>query len=94
MKQFGKWLAVVLILLVFLLGLSRLEQGRQAQGLQQLENALRRAAVACYAVEGFYPADVDYLCENYGVTYEKDRYLVHYDCFASNLMPDITVVEK
>ena len=94
MKQFGKWSAVVLILLIFLLGLSRLEQGRQAQGLQQLENALRRASVACYAVEGFYPADVDYLCENYGVTYEKDRYLVHYDCFASNLMPDITVVEK
>ena len=94
MKGIGKLLVLALVLLCFLLGLSRLEQGRQAQDVRVLEDALRRAAVACYASEGFYPADADYLCQKYGVIYEKSRYQIHYDCFASNLMPDITVVEK
>lgn len=94
MKRTVKLLAAGLVLLTFLLGLSRLEQGRQTHGAEVLENALRRAAVACYASEGFYPPDVDYLCRNYGVEYEETRYRVHYDRFASNLMPDITVVEK
>lgn len=87
-------LAALLVLLVFLSGISRLEQGRQAQGAKQLEDVLRRSAVACYAAEGFYPPDVGYLCENYGVVFDESRYRVHYDRFASNLMPDITVVEK
>ena len=94
MKGNGKLLIVALVLLAFLLGLSRLEQGRREQGARVLEDALRRAAVACYATEGFYPADADYLCRNYGVVYEESRYQIHYDCYASNLMPDITVVEK
>lgn len=94
MKNLVKLLAAALVLFVFLLGISRLEQGRQEQGVRQLEDVLRRAAVACYALEGFYPPDVDYLRENYGVVIDENRYRVHYDRFASNLMPDITVVEK
>lgn len=94
MKRVGNLLAAALILAAFLLGLSRLEQGRQDKGAEQLEAAVRRAAVACYAAEGFYPPDVDYLCHHYGIVYEQGRYQIHYDCYASNLMPDITVVEK
>ena len=94
MKGIGKLLLLALVLAAFLFGLSRLEQGRQQQDIRVLEDALRRGAVACYAAEGAYPPDVDYLCQNYGVVYEKSRYQIHYDCFASNLMPDITVVEK
>lgn len=94
MGKFVKILAAVLVMAVFLLSLFRLEQGRQIKGAEQLEEAVRRAAVACYAAEGFYPPDVDYLCRYYGIVYEQGRYQIHYDCFASNLMPDITVVEK
>lgn len=89
-----KLLAAALVLAAFLLSIFRLEQGRQTKGAEQLEEAVRRAAVACYAAEGFYPSDVDYLCRHYGIMYEQARYQIHYDCFASNLMPDITVVEK
>jgi len=59
----------------------------------QLELAVRRSAVACYAAEGIYPPTLDYLVEHYGVQIE-DQYIVYYDIFASNLMPDITVLEK
>lgn len=87
-------LLLLLCLSAFLLGVYRLEQGRSEQGQQQLEEAVRRAAVACYAQEGFYPPDVDYLCRHYGLTYEPSAYIVYYEIFASNLMPDITVLER
>ena len=82
------------VLLCFLLALEHLEQGTDAQGKQQLENALRRTAVACYASEGFYPPDVAYMVQHYGLQYDEDTYRVHYEIFASNLMPEITVVER
>jgi len=82
------------VLLCFLLAVSRLEQGRQAEGKQQLEEALRRTAVACYASEGFYPPSVEYMVQHYGLQYDEQVYRVHYEIFASNLMPEITVVER
>ena len=85
---------VVLILLCFLGGISNLSQGRKTEDKQQLEEALRRAAVACYAVEGIYPPNVEYMMEHYGLQIDSRRYVVSYTSFAENLMPDITVLEK
>lgn len=82
------------MLLCFLLAMKQLEQGIDVQGKQQLENALRRTAVACYASEGFYPPDVAYMVKHYGLQYDEDAYRVHYEIFASNLMPEITVVKR
>lgn len=82
------------MLLVFLSALSDLSEGNSRQGREQLETALRRSAVACYAAEGIYPDDISYLQEHYGVQIDEERYTVIYDVFASNLMPDITVLEN
>ena len=87
-------LLLAAVLVCFLIALSRLGQGSREAGRQQLEETLRRTAVACYAAEGFYPPDVAYMTENYGLRYDADAYMIHYTIFASNLMPDITVVEK
>lgn len=96
----GSWAALLLPLLaavaalVFLTGLSNLDRDRSEEGRQQLEEALRRAAVACYAAEGIYPPDLAYLEEHYGIQVDEDRYTVFYEVFASNLMPDITVLDR
>ena len=87
-------LLILAVLLLFSLSLTRLEQGRQEAGKQQLEDALRRTAVACYASEGFYPPNVAYMVQHYGLQYNENMYRVHYEIFASNLMPEITVVER
>ena len=86
--------AVLLVLVMFMTALSNLETGRRSEGRQQLEDAVRRAAVACYAAEGIYPPDLEYLEEHYGIQVDRDRYTVMYDVFASNLMPDVTVLEN
>ena len=62
--------------------------------MQQLEEALRRAAVACYAAEGVYPPNLAYMQERYGVQIDSKRYAVSYVNIADNLMPDITILEK
>lgn len=86
--------AAVAVLVFFASALNSLDSGREAENLQQLEEALRRGCVACYASEGVYPPSLDYLEEHYGVQIDRGRYIVHYDIFAENLMPDIKVMEN
>lgn len=82
------------VLLFFLTALGNLGEGQRSEGKAQLEAALHRAAVACYACEGIYPPSLDYLKEHYGIQIDHSRYVVIYEAFAENLMPDITVLEK
>ena len=85
--------AVILaVLLWFFAALGGVRKGQSEEGRQQLEDALRRAAVACYAAEGVYPPNTDYIAEHYGVQIDEERYMVFYEIFADNLMPDITVI--
>lgn len=86
--------AALAALVWFFSALSGLRVGHGDEGRQQLEDALRRAAVACYAAEGVYPPSLDYIREHYGVETESEDYIVFYEVFAQNLMPDITVLEK
>lgn len=83
-----------MVALWFFLSLGGLSAGQADEGRQQLETALRRAAVACYAAEGIYPPTAAYLTEHYGIQIDEDRYAVFYEVFADNLMPEITVIEK
>ena len=92
-----RWLAAVAAaacLITFIFSLDSVQERQGAEGRQQLETALRRAAVACYAAEGVYPPTIEYLQQHYGVQIEEEKYIVFYDVFANNLMPDITVLEK
>ena len=56
--------------------------------------AVRSAALTCYAVEGAYPMSLDELEHGYGLAYNKEAYIVVYNAFASNIMPDIQVLRK
>ena len=84
----------VAVVLMFTTAVSNLQEGQQSEGRQQLEDAVRRGAVACYAAEGIYPPTLEYLEEHYGIQVDRERYTVAYAVFASNLMPDITVLEN
>ena len=90
-------IAVILLMVLLLAGVwlvvSRLSSTQSSAQTQFVEDAVRNAALTCYAVEGAYPDDLDYLRENYGLAYDQSRYFVTYDAFASNLVPDIFVVE-
>lgn len=84
----------VAALLFFNSALNNLNRDSGSENMRLLEDALRRSCVACYAAEGSYPSDLAYLKEHYGLQIDESRYIVHYQAFAENLMPDITVLEN
>lgn len=59
---------------------------------EALKKAIVRATVQCYAIEGRYPPSVDYLEENYAIQIDRKKYNVFYNGFASNVMPEITII--
>ena len=95
-----RWLAALLAalcLIFFITSLASVDRQQGEEGRQQLETALRRCPLqpeALRAAEGVYPPTVEYLQQHYGVQIEEERYIVFYEIFANNLMPDITVLEK
>lgn len=91
---FVSLLLFVLIALIFIMTLNRMETRTADQQTQLLEDALRRAAVTCYAIEGRYPPSVGYIVDNYSVVVDEEKYIVSYDAFASNIMPSIAVLIK
>lgn len=85
---------ICLAALLFFSAVTNLTKAQSDEMRQNLEDALRQGAVACYSTEGKYPESLEYLEKNYGVQIDKSRYDVFYEVFAENLMPNITVVEK
>ena len=49
---------------------------------------------ARYDIRHGYPPDLAYLVDNYGVQVDTQRFTVVYQLHASNLMPDITVLDR
>lgn len=75
-------------------GVREAADASEREGLRQAELAVRRAAVSCYALEGAYPATYADLKKRSGVAVDEEKYKVFYEIFASNIMPDITVVRR
>lgn len=94
------WLSGVIGVCVFVAAAAWMVQGvRQTaassgeEGRLLAEQAVRRVAVSCYAVEGAYPESYEYLKEHYGAMVDEENYAVFYEVFASNIMPDIAVIQ-
>ncbi|MDE6874505.1 MAG: hypothetical protein K2P87_08610 [Lachnospiraceae bacterium] len=87
---------VVFGLLVWLLaaGTGYFKKVSGEQGMILTEQAIRKAVLQCYAVEGMYPSKLSYLTEHYNLKVDEEKYRVGYDCFASNIMPEISVFER
>lgn len=78
---------------ILLIGMNKFNQIYSEQNRILTEQAIRKAVVQCYAVEGRYPADITYLEDNYNLRIDYDKYNIYYECVASNLMPDFAVFE-
>jgi hypothetical protein len=83
---FGAALAVFSC--VFISGISGQADRNQ---IEFLENAIRRNAVQCYALEGRFPADIRYLEDNYALVIDRTRYDVRYVFKGARLIPEIGV---
>lgn len=87
---------LVFALLMWLLaaGAGHFQKVNAEQGLALTEQAVRKAVLQCYAIEGMYPSELEYLIDHYNLKIDTEKYRVSYDCFASNIMPEIYVFER
>ncbi len=91
----GHLLSIVFFIVIFglfICGIRSAEANSAAEEKRVLEESINKAVVSCYALEGAYPDSIEHLEENYGLVYDKDKYRILYSVFASNLMPEISVV--
>jgi len=86
-------LFTVAVMLIVISGLHQTEQAGRAEAARILEDSIRRAVVTAYATQGRYPESIQYIEEHFGIHIDRDRFVVHYQIFASNIFPDIAVIE-
>ena len=60
----------------------------EEQARQTAEQAIRKAMISCYAIEGSFPQSWEYLQEHYGV------FVVEYEALGGNIMPQVQVVVR
>ncbi len=89
-----KILAIAAVLVLAVALTNRIGTAQEIAETDIVRDAVKNAAITCYAVEGAYPDDVSYLREHYRLAYDEERYLITYEAFASNMIPDIWVTER
>ena len=87
-------LLFVAVIGLFGMGLTRVNSTTKSESLKQSQAALSRVVTVCYAIEGRYPPSVEYMREQYGLAIDGETYIIHYNCFASNIAPEMWVQER
>lgn len=82
----------IVILVLFLLGVSGASKGSVDKQREVLENAIDRGVIQCYVTEGRYPESFEYLAENYGIIYDDSQFRVDYVIYGSNMKPEIHII--
>lgn len=96
-KQIVTLCGIVMFLLVLLAVIQSTQYFLARAGEERALNtqrAIQHAAILCYASEGFYPPSLSYIEEKYGVQIDYESCAVRYEVFATNVMPQVKVVEK
>ncbi|MGL4791883.1 MAG: hypothetical protein ACRCW1_10775 [Anaerotignaceae bacterium] len=84
----------VVISAIIISGVNSATSTTKEEEIKIAVESITRAVVSCYAIEGFYPESYEYIKENYGVSIDENKFAVFYDIFSSNIMPEITVIER
>jgi hypothetical protein len=79
------------VIVLFITAVGGASEKADTSAVAALDRAIRRAAVQCFAIEGFYPIELDYLVENYGLVIDETRFVIYYRAEMPNFMPDVQV---
>ena len=79
------------VVALFTVAVNGAAEKADSSAVSTLERAIRRAAVQCYAIEGFYPIELEYLVENYGVIIDEAKFTIYYQADTPNYIPVIMV---
>ena len=78
----------------FVIGIDKLSSDRLEEQEKALNTSIERCMLSCYALEGFYPPDLEYMKDHYGLTYDEAHFWVDYKPSSANLRPYYMVLQK
>ncbi len=82
------------IFILFILQIQNITHLTKQQQRINLEKAISRDIIQCYALEGYYPPDLNYIEEHYGLTYNKSEFFIDYQIEGENIKPTFTIIER
>ena len=97
LQKAGKFIiTAVLSLSIFILGYSIyiIDRDSSARETAAIQEVIDKALLQCYALEGSYPSDLQYLSDHYGVILNENDYFYYYEAYGANIFPDVQIVKK
>lgn len=85
--------AVAVIFCLMFLGIIQVAQANDRAQMEAIRTAINRDVLHCYASEGKYPPDLDYICSKYAFSYDSSKYNIEYKLKEDNSLPEVTVME-
>jgi hypothetical protein len=93
-KVIGTILVLAISLMVLVMvgnSLLQLSDSSRDAGRRVALDAIERAVSQCYALEGAYPPDLQYLVDNYGLILDEQSFVYLYEIVAGNIHPIVGV---
>lgn len=84
----------VVLALVGFFGYQRIRSAMNEQAAASMRQSILDAANQCCAIEGAYPLTLDYLEQNYGLTINRDDFVITYQAYANNIAPNVVVIPR
>ena len=85
---------VVAVAVALFFTVSIAQKSARDQAAISLRESVLNAAKQCCAVEGSYPASLEHLESQYGLTINHSDYVVSYEWFADNVLPSVVVTAR
>ena len=86
------------ILFIMVYGFTSTDQGlgkEEAEArAKRAKEAIQKAALECYSIEGAYPQSLEYLKKHYGLYVQESAYRIRYQYIGANIMPDMDVYPR
>ena len=92
--MFISLLFCVLWIAGFVIAVDRLEKNTAEEQKKALEAAIERDITSCYALEGMFPPELEYMKQHYGLSYDEQLFFVDYRPIAANIRPDYIIIER
>lgn len=83
---------ILIALCIFLYHLHFAPVNSSDDQLNHLRNIVTKDIVQCYALEGTYPPNLEYLETHYGLHYDKNMFYIDYISIGANLFPDVSII--
>ena len=93
-KLFISVITFIIVILIFVQSADSLSERNQSLQQHTLENALHAGTIQYYALEGYYPENLEELLSSSNIRYDKNKFYIDYQPVASNIMPDNTVIPR